>query len=181
MPSVTPSQVVAFWVEAGSAAWYKKSDAFDRAIQARFGDAHYEAARGELENWEASAEGALALLLLLDQFPRNMFRDSPHAFATDGLALAIARRAIENGHDEAFEMPVRQFFYLPFMHAENLDAQEECVQLCEAHTSPENVRFAVIHRDIIAQFGRFPHRNALFGRETTAAEQAFLEGGGFKG
>jgi uncharacterized protein (DUF924 family) len=176
-----PSEIVGFWVAAGPTAWYKKSDEFDRTVQAKFSDAHHKAARGELGDWEASAEGALALLLLLDQFPRNMFRNSPHSFATDGLALAIARRAIAKGHDDAFEMPVRQFFYLPHMHAENLDAQEECVRLCEAHTTPENVRFAVIHRDIIAQFGRFPHRNALFGRETTADEEAFLDGGGFKG
>lgn len=181
MPDVTPQDIIGFWQEAGEAAWYKKSAAFDDAITARFGESHYSAARGEMAAWEATAGGALALLLLLDQFPRNMFRDSPHAFATDSVALAIARRAIAKGFDAQFAMPMRQFFYLPHMHAENLDAQDECVRLCEAHTAPENVRFAIIHRDIIAQFGRFPHRNTVLGRETTAQEQAFLDSGGFKG
>lgn len=177
----TPSEIISFWSEAGSAAWYKKSDVFDAEITARFGDAHHSAARGEKADWVESADGVLALLLLLDQFPRNMFRNSPHAFATDGLALASARRAIASGHDGAFQMPVRQFFYMPFMHAEDLEAQDECVRLCEAHTSPENVRFAVLHRDIIARFGRFPHRNVVLARSSTPEEQAFLESGGFSG
>ena len=120
-------------------------------------------------------------MILLDQFPRNLFRGSPRAFATDAQALAIAERAIARGFDKPFPLPERRFIYMPFMHAEDLAHQERCIALCAASDDPEGVKYAVIHRDIIRDFGRFPHRNAVLGRRTTAAEQAFLDEGGFGG
>jgi uncharacterized protein (DUF924 family) len=175
--------IIAFWRDAGPQKWYAKDDAFDAEIRARFHPAHDAAARGELWGWERDGDGALALIILLDQFPRNLFRGSAHAFATDGAAVGVADRAIAQGFDAAREGLLRQFFYLPYMHSEDLAHQERCVTLC-ASLGPgfeENHKFAVIHRDIIARFGRFPHRNAIFGRSTTAEEQAFLDAGGFAG
>lgn len=182
-PLPAPADIVAFWREAGPAKWYVKDDAFDTAIRARFAAAHETAARGLLWGWEDSPEGVLALLLLLDQFPRNLFRGSAHAFATDDAALAVAERAIARGHDTAIDGPLRQFFHLPHMHAENLDAQRRCVAAFE-RLGPgfeENLAYARAHLDIIERFGRFPHRNAVLGRSTTAEEQAFLDAGGFAG
>jgi uncharacterized protein (DUF924 family) len=175
------AEIIAFWREAGPEKWFNKDEAFDTAIRERFLDTHLAAARGELSGWESTPEGAYALLLLLDQFPRNLFRGSAQAFATDEQALGIAERAITKGFDKRFEGAERRFFYLPHMHAEDLAHQERCVALCEAANDPEGVKFAIIHRDIIRDFGRFPHRNPVLGRETTQQEQAFLEAGGFSG
>lgn len=175
-----PSDIVRFWSAAGPAAWYKKDAAFDGRCR-DFEAAHHAAARGELSRWEANAEGALALLLLLDQIPRNIFRDSAHAFATDGLAQRIAADAIAVGHDQATPMPLRIFFYMPLEHAEDLAQQDRCVALFEAAGNAEYLKYAVLHRDIIARFGRFPHRNAMLGRKTTPDEAAFLAEGGFSG
>ncbi len=178
---MTAHDVATFWREAGPAKWFARDDAFDAAIRERFFPLHESAARGELSGWEVAAESTLALLILLDQFPRNLFRGSAHAFATDPAARAIADRAIGRGFDQQTDAPMRSFFYLPFMHSEDLADQMRCVALYEALGHPENLKFAVIHRDIIAQFGRFPHRNRCLGRQTTAAEQAFLDAGGFAG
>jgi uncharacterized protein (DUF924 family) len=175
------AEIIAFWREAGPEKWFNKDVAFDAAIRARFLNTHLAAAKGELGGWESSAEGAYALLLLLDQFPRNLFRGSAQAFATDAQALAIAERAIARGFDKSLEGPERRFFYLPHMHSEELADQERCIALCEAANDPEGVKFAIIHRDIIRDFGRFPHRNPVLGRKTTPQEQAFLESGGFSG
>ena len=173
--------IVSFWRAAGPDRWFAKDEAFDSAIRGTFGEAHMTAARGEYRDWLEDPMGAYALMILLDQFPRNMFRNSGHAFATDGLALAYAEVAIGRGHDAAFENPERRFFYTPHMHAENLAAQERCVTLCRAAGDDEGVKYAIIHRDIIARFGRYPHRNPALGRETTPEEQAFLAAGGFAG
>lgn len=177
---MTPSEIVTFWAEAGPTAWFKKDDAFDARCRA-FEPAHHAAARGELGDWERTPEGALALLLLLDQIPRNIFRGSAHAFATDGLAQTIADRAVNAGHDRAIAMPLRIFIYMPFEHAEDLAMQARCVALMRATGDEEFTKFALLHRDIIARFGRFPHRNGALGRATTAEEQAFLDAGGFAG
>jgi uncharacterized protein (DUF924 family) len=134
-----------------------------------------------LSGWEATPEGVYALLILLDQFPRNLFRGSPRAFATDAMALAIAERAVARGFDEAIDLPERRFLYMPFMHAEDLGHQERCVELCKESDDAEGVKHAIVHRDIIRDFGRFPHRNPVLGRETTPEEQAFLDEGGFRG
>jgi uncharacterized protein (DUF924 family) len=176
----TAAEVVAFWRNAGEAAWFRKDEAFDAEFRARFLAAHEAAARGELDGWLESAQGALALILLLDQFPRNAFRGTARMFATDAKAVAAADTAIAAGHDGEVPADVRVFFYLPYEHAEDLALQERCVALC-APLPEDYLRFAVVHRDIIARFGRFPHRNELLGRESTAEELAFLAEGGFAG
>ena len=175
------TETIAFWTGAGPDRWFAVDPDFDALVRARFLPLHETAARGDLAGWEASHEGALALLLLLDQFPRNMFRGAPRAFATDSRALAVAERAIARNFDRAYATPVRRFFYLPFMHAENLAWQKRCEALCIAAGDEEGARFATIHREIIEKFGRFPHRNPILGRAMTAEEQAFLDAGGFAG
>ena len=176
---LSPQHVVAFWRDAGPSRWFGKDDAFDRAFTARFLDAHEAAARGELDGWAATAEGALALCILLDQFPRNAFRGTPRVYATDAKARDIALKAIEARLDREVDAPLQQFFRLPLMHSERLEDQDRCVELSAA--DPESARWALHHRDIIRRFGRFPHRNAVLGRESTPAEQAFLAQGGFAG
>ena len=177
---MTPADVLAFW-RASEKDWFSHDAAFDAAFSARFGDAHFAAARGELSAWESTADGALALLLLLDQFPRNAFRGTAHAFATDPLAQGVTERAIDAGLDRAIEPKLRLFFYLPFQHAEDVGLQSRAVALTEALGDANNTRYAILHRDIIARFERFPHRNACLGRASTPEEIAFLAGGGFKG
>lgn len=177
----TSAEILAFWRESGPAKWFAKDDGFDAEIGQRFLATHLAAAAGTLSSWEATPEGTYALLILLDQFPRNLFRGSAQAFATDAQALAIAERAIGHGFDQGYQPPEQRFFYLPFMHSEDLAVQERCVSLCEAANDPDGVKHAEIHRDIIRDFGRFPHRNPVLGRETTMEEQSFLHKGGFKG
>ena len=178
---IRPIDVVGFWRDAGPDKWFAKNAKFDERIALRFEPSHFAAARGEHDAWMSSPEGCLALLLLLDQFPRNLFRDSAHAFATDDKALSIAKHAIGEGFDQSIEPVLRPFVYMPLMHSEVLADQEASVVLFEALGAKTNLDFAVIHRDIIARFGRFPHRNAALGRATTPEEQAFLEDGGFAG
>ena len=175
-----PTAIVAFWREAGSDRWFKKDAAFDDEIKQRFLATHEAAAAGKLTAWEQSAEGALALLILLDQFPRNMFRGEARAFATDSLARAVTSRAILNGFDGAFP-DMRGFFYLPFEHSENLADQERGLALYKAVGDEDGLKWAKTHADIIRRFGRFPHRNAVLGRVTTPEEQTFLDSGGFAG
>jgi uncharacterized protein (DUF924 family) len=181
MSEVTPAEVVRFWRQAGPDKWWKKDAAFDRTVRSKFLALHEAASRGELADWEDSAEGALALIILFDQFPRNMFRGSPHAFATDPLARAVADRALARGFDRATDEALRMFFFMPFMHSETLADQDRCVALFDALGVPGQTEFATGHRDIIVRFGRFPHRNRIVGRDTTAAEREFLDGGGFSG
>ncbi len=176
-----PADVVTFWIEAGPKAWFGKNEAFDAEIRRRFEALHHAAARGELDDWADTPEGTLALLLLLDQFPRNLFRGSPHAFATDPLARRVARQAVDRGFDGQVDPELRQFFYLPFEHSEHIEDQDHGVRLCTESGDAHLVKWAKIHRDIIARFGRFPHRNGSLGRTSTDAEQAFLDGGGFAG
>jgi uncharacterized protein (DUF924 family) len=177
----SPAEVVAFWREAGPARWFERNEAFDRTCRMRFHDAHFAAARREYEHWMHTAEGALALLILLDQIPRNLFRGSAHAFATDPLAHHYATRALGLGFDQQLEEALRPFFYLPFQHAENPVDQQHALNLFGALSAPGADRWARHHQQIIERFGRFPHRNAALGRATTPSEQAFLDNGGFKG
>jgi uncharacterized protein (DUF924 family) len=172
--------LLAFWKAAGPERWFKKDPAFDGEFRDRFLEAHEAALRGDLDGWAGTAEGALALVLLLDQFPRNAFRGSPRMFATDARALQWAEQALQRRFDTAVEPALRNFFYLPFMHSERLRDQERAVELAR-NAGGENLRWAVLHRDIVARFGRFPHRNATLGRATTAEEQRFLDEGGFAG
>ena len=174
-----PRAVVAFWREAGMGKWFRGGSAeFDAECRARFHDLHHTAARRELGHWMDDAEGALALVLLLDQIPRNIFRGSGHAFATDPLALHYATRALDAGFDAQIEPALRFFFYLPFEHSEALADQERSVALFEALGDAEFLGYARRHLDPIARFGRFPHRNPMLGRNTTAEEQAYLDAGG---
>ncbi len=177
----TPAAVIAYWRALGTDRWFKSDDTVDAEIRARFMPLYEAAAAGKLAAWEDTAEGVFALLLALDQFPRNMFRGEARAFATDPLARAVAGRAIARGFDTSFANPERRFFYLPFMHSETLSDQERCAELCRHADDSEGVRYAEHHADIIRRFGRFPHRNAALGRATTPEERAFLDDGGFSG
>lgn len=183
--AATPQDVIGFWRGAGPEKWFTKNAKFDQTIALKFEPVHLAAARGEYDRWAASAEGSLALLILLDQFPRNLFRNSGHAFATDPKARQIARSAITAGHDRAVDADLRQFFYLPFEHSEDLPDQDYAITLFTALKDEtgdgESLRWAELHRDIIVRFGRFPHRNPCLGRVTTPNEQAFLNEGGFAG
>ena len=178
---LTPAEVVAFWIEAGPDKWFAKDAVFDVAFTERCRDTHFAAAARKLDNWTATPEGSLALIILLDQLPRNAFRETAHMFATDPLALVFARAAIARGDDRKVAHDLRPFVLMPLMHSESLADQETLLTLLDEVDQPNTYRFAVIHRDIIARFGRFPHRNACLGRETTADEAAFLAGDGFKG
>jgi len=173
-------EVLAFWIGAGPAAWYKQDADFDAEITARFGDLWAEGAAGRLEGWTGNRHKALALIILLDQFPRNMFRDDARAFATDSRAKTAACYALNHGYDQRTDEPQRQFFYMPFMHSELLTDQDHCVRLMRGRmNSGSNLLHARVHRQIIREFGRFPYRNAALGRKTTAAERDFLDNGGY--
>ncbi|TKS54982.1 DUF924 domain-containing protein [Luteimonas yindakuii] len=169
--------VVAFWREAGPGKWFNGGEAFDRECL-RFLDAHHAAARREYEHWQDTPEGLAGLLILLDQIPRNVFRGSGHAFATDGLALHYARCAVARGMDLQVDTELRAFVYLPFEHSEVLVDQHEAVRLFRTLGNAEYDRYALAHLDVIERFGRFPHRNAALGRINTADEQAWLDAGG---
>jgi uncharacterized protein (DUF924 family) len=181
MGIAAPEEIVSFWKEAGEDRWFKSDPAFDAEIRTRFLETYEAAERERLRRWDQSPEDALALTLLLDQFPRNMFRGTPRAFASDRLALDIAKRAVDAGYDRKIEKELRPFFYMPFMHSEALADQERCVALMAKEGKQENVKYAEIHRDAIKRFGRFPHRNAILGRISTPEEIAYLESGGFAG
>lgn len=176
---MTPGEIVAFWRKAGPDKWFARDAAFDKEIARRYGAAHAAAVAGDLDGWPDSAEGALALILVLDQFSRNLFRNDVRAFAADAKAREIAERAIANGFDQAFDLPMRRFVYMPFMHSESLADQQRCIALCTAAGDEGGVKHARIHAEVIRRFGRFPHRNRVLGRTTRPDEQAFLDGGGF--
>jgi uncharacterized protein (DUF924 family) len=178
---IAPAGILAFWREAGGDRWYKRDDAFDAEVRRRFLDVWRKAVAGELSSWEASDDGALALVIVLDQFPRNMFRGDALTYSSDAPARDVARRAIAGGADARVDPELREFFYLPFMHSEHLADQLHCVELFRKIDSAENLKYAEEHADIIRRFGRFPHRNPALGRVTTPEEQAYLDNGGFAG
>lgn len=173
-------RIACFWREAGPERWFAKDDGFDARVRSEFLDLHFAAARRELDAWLESPAGALALLLLLDQVPRNALRGTAHMFATDPLALSFAKRTVAAGLDRDVAPDLRLFVYLPFEHSEDLADQERAVELIRPLGALYE-RYAIEHRDIVRRFGRFPHRNPLLGRETTAEEAAFLAAGGFAG
>jgi uncharacterized protein (DUF924 family) len=172
--------VVEFWQQAGPSLWFAKNKDFDRRFRERLLSTHEAAARGELDGWLAKPYGALALILLLDQFPRNAFRGTPRMYATDAKARLAATAAIDAGHDQAVPKDMRLFLYLPFGHSEHLADQERSAALARGLGEPD-CSHAQRHRDIIRRFGRFPHRNPILGRVTTAEEQRFLDDGGYAG
>ncbi len=177
----TPAEILKFWREAGRERWYRRDDAFDAEVRRRYLELWRKAAAGELSSWEATDDGALALTIVLDQFPRNIFRDDALTYASDPQAREVAARAIHRGADARVEPALLEFLYMPFMHSEHLPDQLRCVELFRATANADNLGYAEQHADIIRRFGRFPHRNRILGRETTPDEQAFLDAGGFSG
>ena len=176
-----PNDVLTFWRQAGPQKWFTRNVAFDEAIRLKFEPVHHRAARGEYDAWAETPEGALALVILLDQFPRNLYRHSAHAFATDGKARAVARAAVDRGFHRRVDAELAQFFALPFEHSEDVADQDEGLALAVELDDADILKWVTIHRDIIVRFGRFPHRNPAMGRTTTPEELAFLEDGGFSG
>jgi uncharacterized protein (DUF924 family) len=172
--------VVDFWRAAGPAMWFAKDPDFDRRFRERFLTLHEAAARHELDAWQRTAVGALGLLILLDQFPRNAFRGTPRMYATDAQARAVASAAIASSNDRALDLPMRIFVYLPFGHSEDLADQERSVELARSLT-PVDLEHAEHHRDIVKRFGRFPHRNAILKRASRPEELRYLAEGGFAG
>jgi uncharacterized protein (DUF924 family) len=179
--AIGPMDVLAFWLMAGPDKWFEKDPGFDAEIAARFAGVWRAAADGELAPWEETPEGALALAIVLDQFPRNMFRGQARMYEADVLARAVVARALMRGFDQQVALLERRFFYLPFMHSEDLADQERCVALARGYGDEEFMCYAAQHADIVRRFGRFPHRNAALGRATSPEEQAFLDAGGFAG
>lgn len=178
---VTSSDVLTFWRDAGYQKWFARNDTFDAEFRDLFLAVHFVAARRELEDWMDHAEGALALVILLDQLPRNVFRKSAHAYATDSLARHYAGRAVDIGFDGSVDPALRVFFYLPFEHSEDIADQRRSLELTSV-LDETYMKYAQLHHDAIMQFGRFPHRNRELGRNTTAEEQVYLDaGGGFAG
>jgi uncharacterized protein (DUF924 family) len=176
---VTPADILAFWRDAGPERWYTPDEAFDAEVRRRFLDLWRKAASGELSSWQASDDGALALVIVLDQFPRNMFRGNARTYASDPLAREVAQRAIDSGLDARIDPHLQEFLYLPFMHSEQLADQMRCIELSRKAGLAESAKWAEHHAEIIRRFGRFPHRNRILGRATTPDEQAFLDVGGF--
>jgi uncharacterized protein (DUF924 family) len=176
-----PKDVLAFWRGTGPAKWFAKDDAFDAAIREKFLATYEAAAAGSLSAWEATPEGTLALVIVLDQFPRNMFRGDARTYAADPFARAVADRALGRGIDRDMVLTDRQFLYLPFEHSEHLADQERACALFRATGDGELIKWAELHIEIIRRFGRFPHRNKALGRASTVDEQVFLERGGFAG
>ncbi len=180
---VTPDEVLSFWLdECTPADWYKSDPALDAEIAKRFGQVWEQATQGALSLWLTYPNGTLAYIILTDQFPRNMFRDTAKAFASDHIARAAAKMAIERNWDMKIDEPVRQFFYLPLMHSENLYDQDRAVRLIHSRLPESGAgtrEHACAHRAVIRDFGRFPYRNVALSRKTSAAEQAFLDAGGY--
>lgn len=174
----TDIDIVAFWRDAGPKRWFAKDDAFDAELRTRFIDAHFAASRRQREALLETPDGALALVLLLDQVPRNIFRDSAHAFATDPLAREYAHHAVDAGFDTRVDPALRIFFYMPFEHSEAMTDQDRTVALVEAMGDANYLKYANAHRDVIRRFGRFPHRNRALARTSTPEEQAWLDAGG---
>ena len=180
---VNPDEILAFWLdEIGPKGWYAGGEDLDALIRARFGAVYDQARAGALSLWLTYPAGTLAYVILTDQFPRNMFRDTSNAFGTDGIARAAAKAAISRGWDMKIDEPARQFFYMPLVHSECLSDQDRAVRLIMSRmpeTGASNLLHAKAHREVIRRFGRFPTRNAALGRATPEAEAVFLKEGGY--
>lgn len=180
---IAPEEVLRFWLdEVGPKGWYAASDELDSKIRDRFEATRRKACEGSCALWLTYPSGTLAYIILMDQFPRNMFRGQGQAFASDRAALAAAKAAVHRKWDLRIDEPARQFFYLPLMHSENLCDQEQCIRLiCERmpDTGADNLLHARAHREVIRKFGRFPYRNTALARATTATEQAYIDNGGY--
>ena len=178
---LAPQAILDFWLNQPPERWFTPDPAFDREIAERFGTALEHAKRGAYGAWAETAEGALALIILLDQFSRNIHRGTAAMFAADAKALAVAKHMVAAGQDLALPVDLRSWVYLPFMHSEALTDQDACIALSARSGLEDSLHWAQVHADIIRRFGRFPHRNPLLGREMTEDEQRFLDEGGFSG
>jgi uncharacterized protein (DUF924 family) len=176
-----PAEVVTFWLAQTDEVWFSANDAFDAVVSDRFRELFERAKSGALDHWADTPEGALALVILLDQMSRNMYRGSPGMYAADSKALGLAKQAIARGFDERLTSDKRRWLYMPFMHSEVLADHERGIELFTRANLSESLPFALGHADIIRRFGRFPHRNAILGRQSTPEEEAFLADGGFAG
>lgn len=175
MSVVTPEDVLAFWfADETRSKWFASTPEFDALVRDRFEATWQSAVRGELDHWQTTADGTLALAIVLDQFPRNMYRGEARAFASGDQAIALTRHAIRQGIDQQIDHSRLAFLYLPLMHSEDPADQDQSVQLFEAAGLETNLRFARHHRDIVRRFGRFPHRNAMLGRASTDDELSYL-------
>ena len=173
---MTPDNILSFWFEEiEPKQWFVKDLSFDQLLIERFSDIHHQASQCELYDWRKTAEGCLAEVIILDQFSRNMFRDTANAFASDPLALALAQSAIAAGKDQDLTPAQRTFLYMPFMHSESLKVHDVAVKLFTDNGIQANLDFEIKHRDIIEKYGRYPHRNAILGRDSSPEEIAFLE------
>ena len=170
-----PREIVDYWFSAPVAKlWFKSTPEFDREIRERYERLWQRARDGELEHWRDSAIGCLALVIVLDQFPLNMFRDEARSYSTEQLAVEVAPHAIDRGYDRELEGKQKAFLYMPFMHSETIEDQERALRLFDQPGLEDNLRFARHHHDIVRRFGRFPHRNRALGRASTAAEVEYL-------
>tara|TARA_R110000787_G_scaffold95011_3_gene198037 strand:+ start:1307 stop:1855 length:549 start_codon:yes stop_codon:yes gene_type:complete len=176
MTNSNPNAILHFWFKEISAEqWWLKDLVFDQEIKSRFLNLHRAANKGELFGWRDTAQGRLAEIIILDQFSRNIYRESPQAFASDPLALVLAQEAIALGLDMKLAENQRSFFYLPYMHSESLLIHSQAIMLYEKLGNASNLAFEIKHQDIIKKFARYPHRNAILGRKSSAEEVAFLQ------
>jgi uncharacterized protein (DUF924 family) len=171
-----PKDVINFWfADEVSKKWFNSTPEFDAEIKQRFESVWQDARQNRLSDWENTAEGALALVIVLDQFPLNMFRGQPQSFATEAMSRQVSQRAIEQGFDKQLQDKQRAFMYLPFMHSESPEDQTTSVRLFKEAGLNDNLHWAKHHQDIVARFGRFPHRNAILGRESSVEELQWLD------
>lgn len=172
---VSPDEIIHFWFEEIEPSfWWKKDLAFDQEITSRFHTTHKAASLGELESWRKSANGRLAEVIVLDQFSRNLYRDTALSFAYDGVALILAQEAIRIGSDQQVDCEKRSFFYMPYMHSESIEIHQTAVELFSQTGAEFNYEFELKHKTIIDRFGRYPHRNAILSRKSTPEEKVFL-------
>ena len=173
--AANPHDVLDFWFDENvKPLWFVKKEEFDRQIKEKFMDTYQLAKMGALDNWRNNAADLLALIIVFDQFPRNMFRDTAQAFATDKRAVELTKYAVDNNYQDRLNKEQQTFLYMPLMHSEDRQDQNKCVELFEKLGIAENLKFAIKHQAVIDRFGRFPHRNQILGRESTPAEQKFL-------
>ncbi|MGI9371226.1 MAG: DUF924 family protein [Hyphomicrobiales bacterium] len=181
MTNVTPRDVLDFWFEAGPKKWFAKDDDFDQAITATFQHANQLGRAGGLDAWTETPDGILALIILLDQFSRNMYRGSPDMYAADAKALTLSKEAIARGIDGELPDQARHFLYMPFMHSERLDDQQRCFEIFQSEGEELKLKHSKQHLETIKRFGRFPHRNEILERQSTQEELDFMASGGFAG
>ncbi len=170
-----PKNIIDFWfADDTRKLWFNSTTAFDQRLRESYLETWKQASAGELDHWMQSADGCLALVIVLDQFPLNMFRNQAQSYATEAQSREVARLAIERKFDQTLDADRKAFLYMPFMHSENLEDQELALELFEQPGLESNLRFAHHHRDIVAKFGRFPHRNEALNRKSSEAELAYL-------